>query len=340
MLRKILKPLYNKQLLKASYRGDFTTVISAIENGADINAVTEEGNAPLMLAIFGLSKDAHNGNFLEIVKYLLQKNASIYMIRGECAFTLGLRFLDASNLMNVVLDLLLAKIRKHVDNEIALKEFLNYRLLEACSSGAYFSEKAIKLLLQYGAEVNATVCGKTALHQAIACCSCEKVKLLLQFGADINIKNSNPFNHIADSSPITATELSDLVSNLYGYPYYGIKKLISDWQSRQAVAWCVYFQQGANPTNATLGCFVASLPRDILKEIYAYILPASLFAQQNDAHLEKNQIIKRENLFRKIAIMAHCSASFFNKTENDKKNDEYFDLNNNNVVVNKLGLLS
>ena len=70
----------------------------------------------------------------------------------------------------------------------------------ACHRG---NTEMAKLLIEHGADVNASEYGRTQLHRAIDMCEREIVKLLIEYGADVNAKDESGWTplDIAKANP-------------------------------------------------------------------------------------------------------------------------------------------
>ena len=162
----------DNSLLKAVIGSNLETIKELLKQGADVNALNNEGDTPLMLAIT-------NDNF-EIISFLVDNGANINFQNSQTPLMLAIKKKNFS-----VIKLLMengADINvKTLKGNTALIEATNYKpILEI-----------VKYLIDNGADIKAkTVKGNTALHYARECSDLSIIKLLIDNGADVNAQNS------------------------------------------------------------------------------------------------------------------------------------------------------
>jgi ankyrin repeat protein len=162
----------NKALLSAALNGNLTGVISAINNGANLNVRNESGLTPLMGASYG-------GSY-EIVKYLCEKGAKIelQLDEGESAL-----FLAAQQGQSKIVEYLLNKGA----NPNVIRTIDGATPLIVSSQNGYID--VVRMLLNAGAKIDAKMNnGVTSLIAASIVGHEEIVKLLSKSGADTEIK--------------------------------------------------------------------------------------------------------------------------------------------------------
>ena len=157
-------------LFQASRAGDRSAVRALLKNGADLHARDEFGNTPLMTA--ALCADA------ALLEILLKAGADVNATNKEGATALmrAATFGDKARLL----------VAHHSDVK-ARSVLGNSALILAARQQGNMS--TVKLLLDQGAEVNATNAnGATALMAAVSAEDAEMAKFLIERGADVNAK--------------------------------------------------------------------------------------------------------------------------------------------------------
>ena len=159
----------------ATERGCVECIELLLQHGADIEAATSDGHTPLHVAV-------HNGR-LSVVKCLLEKGA-----RGTATNSSGLQPLhDACR--NGQMDMMRVWLEKYPDTvDCAMSEWwymMSKWLNQLIPLHIVAAEKGhvncIELLLQYGADIEATTSGGgTALHVAALSGQLSAVKCLLE----------------------------------------------------------------------------------------------------------------------------------------------------------------
>ena len=163
--------LYNVAIFGAAASGNIDQIQLALDNGQDVNAIDEEDNTPLIIAIqTGQSKD--------FIENLIEKGANVFLKNkeGKTAIDLAAND-DVRNYLN--------ECKKKKESEF----------LAAAETGKLDEAKN---LLDFGVDVNVVdEKSKSALMLVLLNQKIEKdnllemVKLLINRGADINAKNKN-----------------------------------------------------------------------------------------------------------------------------------------------------
>ena len=167
-------PVWGNALSTASILGKNDIIILLIEEGAKINAPSDEGYTPLIFA-------SMSGNAIA-VRTLIKNGAIIHV-----ANKYGMTPLGAASLGKMGREMIKG-ILKECQSSVSFDETTNYIAI-------------IEDLLNHGAEVNPTVAdGRTPLYTACGLGNTEIVKLLIDHGADINIKATD------GTSPIMVAE--------------------------------------------------------------------------------------------------------------------------------------
>jgi ankyrin repeat protein/mono/diheme cytochrome c family protein len=157
-------------LFQAARAGDAAAVRDLLKNGANIKARDELGNTPLMVAAFCAPAD--------VLELLLKAGAEVNATNkaGATALMRAATFEDKTRLL----------VAHHADVK-ARSALGNTALILAARKAG--SVRTVKLLLDHGADVNATnIYGASALMAAVAAPDRETVRLLLDRGADVNAK--------------------------------------------------------------------------------------------------------------------------------------------------------
>jgi ankyrin repeat protein len=166
-----------------------------LDQGADVNARTADGRAPLMIAAMGMRG--------EILALLLEKGAEVNAVNGQGATPLHYAWNGDSARA------LLA--RGAIVNAVAHNGMTP--LMAAAQSNAKESPELVALFIEKGADVNArftgdTFTGRTVLHFAVAGKSLPKVKLLVEHGADVNAKAKDGATAMSIAKAMGATEIA------------------------------------------------------------------------------------------------------------------------------------
>ena len=201
-------------LYMAANLGDLNLVKELIEEGADVNAVTEEKNyTPLFVA-------AQNG-YLEVVKTLLEKEADVNAVT-EKNFT-PLHIAAQGGYLEVVKTLL----EKGADVGAVTDEGSTSLYLAAFHGRV----EVVKTLIEKGADINAvTNIDATALHAAAQNGNIDIVKILLEKGADVNtamdgnitplyISKQNGHSEVINALLEKETKIG-VVTNIYATPLF------------------------------------------------------------------------------------------------------------------------
>ena len=150
-----------------------------IDNGADVNAKTENGNTALMYA-------CENSNSVEVVKFLIDNGADVNLKNNGGMTAL----MSASDVSHELIELLIksgARVNEVDDNG---KSALMY----ACEKHIISSSdiEVVKFLIDNGANVNLkSNDSETALMNAYIRGNKELVELLINSGADVNLIDFN-----------------------------------------------------------------------------------------------------------------------------------------------------
>jgi ankyrin repeat protein len=187
-------PVNSPELVRASQKGDLSTVRQLVESGADVNSVGDHGMGPLLT--FTPS----------VVEYLLSHGAdpNRQTNEGGDPVLLGVAYFNNVECVRLLL-------RAGADAKAVVKD-TGENALHACVIGlgsnvsAADRHEVVKLLVEHGAEPNrrttpgvATLAfwrdvrtrGETPLHRAAAYAAEETVKFLLDCGADKTIRDAN-----------------------------------------------------------------------------------------------------------------------------------------------------
>lgn len=160
-----------KQLFKYIKNNDISKVKQLIENGVNINAIDDEFNTPLHIAI--------SNNFNDIAIYLIQNGANLKID--------NFHFKDPVQIAIINKNLTLLKYILSIGFKFTYKSFCDFSYLdEAISSGHL---EIVKYLIEeQNMNVNQICCrdGATPLLIAVICNEIEIIKYLIQLGADLN----------------------------------------------------------------------------------------------------------------------------------------------------------
>mmetsp|Transcript_15176 Transcript_15176/g.25302 ORF Transcript_15176/g.25302 Transcript_15176/m.25302 type:complete len:384 (+) Transcript_15176:375-1526(+) len=160
-------------LHNACFYGRYAEVKRLEMNGANVNAVTEGGASPLHFAVFKCE--------LNVVDYLLSRGANIEVMMEFIGNPLHLA--AAAQQANVARLLL----SKGADVNAACESGGNFTALHCALQGTT-DEELFKLLLDYGANINAPDgFGDTPLHIAVTKSNYVALDLLLKRGADMEV---------------------------------------------------------------------------------------------------------------------------------------------------------
>jgi len=164
----------NCELILAAGKGDKSTVLTLLEQGAEINGKEREGTTALMMA----SMKGH----IEIVKTLLDHGANVNEKNkyGSTAL-IAAKSCQVSRYTEIVTLLL------NHGADVNAKTVGGWTaLMNAASSG---HDTTVQTLLDHGADVNAKSAGGTALIKAADFGSDTTVQTLMDHGADVNEKD-------------------------------------------------------------------------------------------------------------------------------------------------------
>lgn len=164
-----------KELFKAAFDGDLTTVQNAIEEGTDVNLVASNGMNLLIFAIW------QNGN-PHVVEYLLEKGADP-TYRQPSTLWNALVY-AAVNGHAEVLQILLDR-GQELDEEAGDWKALMYAV-------TYRNHRTAEMLLQAGANINVRDPEqRTPLMRAAKNSDVEMVRMLLQFNPELDAQDEN-----------------------------------------------------------------------------------------------------------------------------------------------------
>jgi serine/threonine protein kinase len=163
----------NKELLKASQKGDVEEVKKLLKEGAYVNAKNEFGSTPLHLA-------AISGH-IEVVKLLIEHGAYVNA-KNEFGST-PLYYATKNGHIEVV------KLLIENEADVNAEGDDGSTPLHIAARNGHI--EIVKLLIENGANVNAKdKYGWTPLHEAAFYGHIEVARLLLEHGAEPNIKNN------------------------------------------------------------------------------------------------------------------------------------------------------
>ena len=156
-----------------------------LQNGADVNAISKNGSSPLHVAI------EESNLHVDIVKLLLENGADVHARKnGETPLCLAAlinyrlaSFSDSNNDID-------SYSNNDIDSDSDSNSKLNEDLVEI-----------VKLLLEYGAEVNVrNENGETPLHSASEKGQFEIINLLLKNEADVNAVNNREWTPLFEAA--------------------------------------------------------------------------------------------------------------------------------------------
>jgi ankyrin repeat protein len=169
----------------AAANGFINMVKSLVNDEADLNAFDTEYNLDTLVGGAPLHYAAQNGH-LEVVKFLIDSRADIYA-RDSCGCTLlhyavnSLR--DNSEMINFV-------IKKYPESVNVIDNFGETPLHIAVSCSLPNNRAIIRILLENGANANIQERRKyTPIYYAQRCY--DAIKILVEYGADVNTRISN-----------------------------------------------------------------------------------------------------------------------------------------------------
>ncbi len=159
-----------------------------VESGADVNGRTSEGFTPLIRAA--------ESRAIQTMEYLISKGAQVGIAGNDGYIALHAVLIKADKTKQEVLDMveLLLVHRADVNANSGPGKPLHYAV------GGYGYPEIVQLLLSKGADVDAVGPDGTALSLAAARDSLELVLLLLEHGADPNLedyKGKRPLHNAA-----------------------------------------------------------------------------------------------------------------------------------------------
>ncbi len=226
-----------KSLFTAVDRGDFDSVVLAIETGIDVNAQDDRGATALHIAVF-------RGE-VEIAEYLISRGADLdrvnadgltalntaeYVRHGLLVTIIGRAMGTDSGVIPDTTSTLweaakigdLTAIQFHLSDDIDINA--PFDLPGDTMHGASalhlavmeFNNQAASFLIEQGADVNVRVHNETAatpLHWAVEAANVEGVKLLLQAGADVGIKDATgvaPLGYLERAPKEAETEVMEI----------------------------------------------------------------------------------------------------------------------------------
>ena len=204
------KQALNEQLLISVRCNDESEVEKLLKNGADVNAVYENGMTALMWACY-------NGN-LDIAKFLIAKGAEVNSQKqdGETALMLACMngHWDIVKTDIVKMDIVKLLIANKADVNAKDKKG-NTALMVACSND---NLQIAELLLEKGANVNAVYeNGMTSLMLACYNGNLDIAKILIENGADVNGQELNALRYF------DIQELKELAKSLLESEYLNNK---------------------------------------------------------------------------------------------------------------------
>ncbi|XP_072196367.1 ankyrin repeat domain-containing protein 22 [Excalfactoria chinensis] len=172
---KLITPgnLFNKPICQAAYNNDFNEVQLLLDKSSSYLNIQDSfgGDTPLICAC----KQGNN----RIASYLLKKNADVNLRNKKHRTCLHYAVRKRFSFLDYVLIIILMPVL-----------LIGYLLMQISKTKQ--NENLVKMLLQAGADVNATDCsGSTALHYACEMRNQAVIPLLLGAHADISVKNQD-----------------------------------------------------------------------------------------------------------------------------------------------------
>lgn len=198
-----------------------------MEKGANANLINSDGKTPLMRAI--LSQNEY------MIKHLVDAGCEVNYPSGE-PFEYLMRYPGLNDCVDLFLKkgvdvnkrayFLTAAAHGHIEGMKLLKDLgvdinaisgiLEFTALHhACNSGRA-SHKIVKLLLDWGLEVNSwSITFDTPLHIACRQCNLKKVLVLLDYKADVNARNASLATPLTALLMTEAQELGILIGDFF-----------------------------------------------------------------------------------------------------------------------------
>ena len=172
-------------LIDAARNGDIKTINRLLDEGADLNKLSEDGRLPLAVAV----RNSNTTSSLETVKLLLDRGADPDLKEignnGFTALIIAARYSNKDSSLETVKLLLERKAKVDLRNDAG-----NTALIVAAGNSTKDSSvETVKLLLDNGANVNLInnqvySALRAAANYSHMSSSLETVKLLLEYGAD------------------------------------------------------------------------------------------------------------------------------------------------------------
>lgn len=187
-------PIYDKPINIASIGGHIKIVETLLANGADINAIDDQGSTPLTSAI--------SNNHIELAELLIKRNADINIIRVD-GFTALLKALESGHI----------KIAKLLISHNANINHCDSKGATALHRAVVKQKiKVVEFLLENKANINTSAeDGVTPLHSAIIVKSSELLELLLSHGAQVNTANNKGITPLIEAVIINSFEMVEIL---------------------------------------------------------------------------------------------------------------------------------
>lgn len=196
-----------------------------LQNGLALDKRDEFGDSALHSAV--------SSNSLQAAALLIQKGADVAE-RDENGYSLihGVCYSDDLSMLKLLIDAGASM------NDVSGGG--NWPLRDACEAG---NSQAVKYLLQIGADPNLTSTGETALFAAVSSDSIDCLRLLLQAGADVNatdcdgwtclfhLRSETVAQFLLDNgaSPGTSDQCGGLPEDWSSVPIT-VRKMLKDWR--------------------------------------------------------------------------------------------------------------